>query len=362
MSNNQIELIGWQSWSDCRDPNNFIRRIRNYSPYYNANLLVSIKNAQQELTPIKGWCTWNNFMTKINKEVILEQVLCLKSHKSKISIEYILIDDGWTKWGDWSISDIIKFPNGIKDISDEISRMGFKTGLWIAPYLVDPDSLVVKNHPEWLVKNKKGNPINGKKNYFFDRLIPDKKYLLDLENKEAYSYILNCFNLIIKKWNIKLLKIDFLYAGHFNPIYQDSIFPDILLKKLLSDVKSIDKSIKIIACGCPLYPAVGVVDAMRISDDIILPPLKYIWPINKLMHTRRFNQLKYNYKLRKQTKKLWLIDPDMFVCHPKFGLNDSQIISFQNILLEANGVIMLGDNLLELNENQLQRYIYPLFA
>lgn len=361
MKSRKLKLVGWQSWTHCTEKSKLIKRIRYYSPFGDNNKDIKISKNSSKQRPITGWCSWNAFMLSVNENAVIDIAKWIKNQKQKIPLEYILVDDGWADWGDWAKPNYLKFPNGILSTSRKIDLLGFKPGLWIAPYLVDPKSEVFKNHPEWLARDKNGKIIDGKKNYFFDPLIPSKKYLLDLENKNAYSYILNCFKTIIKVWKIKLLKVDFLYAGHFNPKYKSSKAPDFLLKKLLTDIKNIDKDVVLIACGCPLYPAAGIVDAMRISDDVILPPLKNIWYINHLLHTIRLNQLKDNFELRKTTKDLWVIDPDMFVCHPSFGLTDKQILEFQKIVINSNGVIFLGDYLPDLNKSQLNKYIYPLF-
>jgi len=346
----KIKLVGWQSWTHCSDKQGLFKRIRNYSPFGGDVREIEIEPKSMTSKPPVGWNSWPQFMYDINEDKILTVANWIKKHKNEIPLEYILIDDGWTRWGDWKTPDTTKFPNGLKQLSAKIIEMGLKPGLWISPFMVDGKSELLKTHPEWLAKNKNGEIIDGKKNYFFDKIIPHKKYLLDLENDQAYSYIIDCFKTIILGWNIKFLKIDFTYAGHFNPVYKTQRKPDNQIKQLFKDIQNIQKDVFILACGCPLFPAVGVVDAMRISDDVILPPLKNVPVLNKIVHSKRLNELKDNFNARKETSKIWFLDPDMFVCHPKFGLSEKQTYEYQKIVMDAKGVIFLGDYLPELTK------------
>lgn len=357
----KLKLIGWQSWTHCSDKRGVLKKVRNYSPFGVENREIIVEGTTKKSKPPVGWNSWPQFMFNIIEDKILTVAKWIKDHKHELPLEYILIDDGWTRWGDWTQSYHGKFPNGMGGISSKILNMGLKPGLWIAPFLVDSKSKIFKDHPEWLARDANGKIVSGRKNYSFDNFMPFKKYLLNFENEEAYSYILDCFKTIILDWNIKLLKIDFTYAGHFNPIYNSSEKPDNMLRKLFVDIKNIADEVFIIGCGCPLFPAVGVVDAMRISDDIIYPLLHNLPLIKNFLHPRRLSELQDNFNARKDTSRIWFLDPDMFVCHPKFGLSEKQIYQFQKLVIDSKGLIFLGDYLPELTQQQIDKFLKPLF-
>ncbi len=361
MKNNKIILKGWQSWSNTNHKKYFLKRIRNYSPFDETDSVATNNHHSLPNKPIYGWSSWPSTGTKVTEKYLLSIAQWFANHKKEAPIEYIQIDDGWTTWGDWNITNLNKFPNGLKQTVQKNSELGFKTGLWVAPFLADPKSELFKKHPDWFIKNRLGFYPNGKKNYFFDFLLPDKKYILNLELDDAYAYILNCFKTIINDWKVSLLKVDFLYAGHFYPKYSNQSAPDKLLSKLLKDIRNINKNIYIMACGCPLKPAAGLVNSMRISDDVLLPPLKNTYPLNQLVHKMRLRQLINNFHNRAETKELWQIDPDIFACHKSFGLSKNQTYIFQKITKKSRGVIFLGDNMPEINKMELENYIYPLF-
>jgi alpha-galactosidase len=71
-----------------------------------------------------------------------------------------IIDDGWQdSYGDWGI-DKTKFPNGLKPVFDYIKSLGMKPGLWVSVGSASLNSKVYKEHPEWFVRDKKGNIAN----------------------------------------------------------------------------------------------------------------------------------------------------------------------------------------------------------
>ncbi len=337
----KINLVGWQSWSDTRRSSGIYPR-RYFSPHGQNNLHIDRKSyfINHKSPPI-GWCSWPYFGPHINEQIILEQA----SAAAKLGLEYILIDDGWTTWGDWLYPDSEKFPHGLKWLVKKIKLYGLKTGIWWAPLLAKSSSVLFHTHPDWFIPNLEGTQVLP-----LDIFISDKRRVLDLENPQVSKYLSLVLDYFLD-CGLTLIKSDFLYAGHFNPKFTTSRVPDTLLHELLATCR---KHFYSIACGCPLAPAVGVVDAMRISDDINIPQLNRLWPINHLIVTNRLNQLLNNYKLRQVTKSIWHLDPDAFISDPVFGITTSQSQKLASLIKQADGLIFLGDNLVKISPPRLK--------
>ncbi|RXJ49985.1 glycoside hydrolase family 27 protein [Gelidibacter gilvus] len=114
-------------------------------------LLVSCKNQEQEIrsddlngpislatnkpqTPIMGWSSWNNFHVDINEEVIKAQAdFMVSSGMAEVGYAYVNIDDGFfagrDDHGDLLVHPV-RFPNGMKVISDYIHSKGLKAGIY----------------------------------------------------------------------------------------------------------------------------------------------------------------------------------------------------------------------------------------
>ena len=86
-------------------------------------------------TPPMGWNSWNYFeCSKVNEQVIKDMADAMVSSGMKdAGYEYIVIDDCWQVGRDAEgkiIVDSIKFPGGIKYLSDYIHSKGLKFGIY----------------------------------------------------------------------------------------------------------------------------------------------------------------------------------------------------------------------------------------
>ena len=100
-------------------------------------------------------------------------LISLAKVASDCGVKQFEIDCGWyiangnlgkkASWlestGDW-ITDKIKFPNGLKPVFDEIRKTGMEPGLWISVGSAAGASKVFQDHPEWAVRNEKGESVN----------------------------------------------------------------------------------------------------------------------------------------------------------------------------------------------------------
>ncbi|MDR2057955.1 MAG: glycoside hydrolase family 27 protein [Dysgonamonadaceae bacterium] len=86
-------------------------------------------------TPQMGWNSWNTFATNINEQLVKDIAdIFISSGLKDAGYEYILLDDGWMdmqrdKSGNL-VPHPVKFPNGIKAVSDYVHSKGLKFGLY----------------------------------------------------------------------------------------------------------------------------------------------------------------------------------------------------------------------------------------
>lgn len=73
-------------------------------------------------------------------------------------IELFVLDDGWfgkrdddtSSLGDWFV-DQNKLPGGLDDLAKRINKLGMQFGLWFEPEMVNEDSDLYRNHPDWVI-------------------------------------------------------------------------------------------------------------------------------------------------------------------------------------------------------------------
>ncbi len=267
--------LPWPRWDYCPLPNQQSPKAKQYSN----------KKTTLRLSKPQGyWCSWYALGEKITAEKILEQTkLC---QKFKLPVDTIIIDDGWTKWGDWQAANHDKFPGGITALAREIKKLRFQPGLWLAPFLASPDSALLQQHPEFFVRDQNNRLVNGFRSFPpLDHLFY-RKYLLDFGQKRVKEYIFKSLDQIIEKWGIKVLKLDFLYAPYFNSHLQTAETASRQVKQLLRYLRRQHPEVFVIACGCPFADTQGLVDAIRISKDSTAPPPTFNWLRKYFYHQR----------------------------------------------------------------------------
>jgi len=351
----RLQKLGWQSWN-TGDSSFFRLPVWNYCPIKD-DYLPSLDFRRTTKKPTYGWCSWYYFWRSITEKDVVSQVMWFSRNRN-IPVEYILIDEGWCRWGDWLTPDLRKFPSGMKNLSKKIKKYGFKPGLWIAPFVADKKSLFYKKHKDWYVRHR-GFLVPGWRMTNFGFLSMGK-YLLDVRKKEVMDFIKKCIDEIITIWGYELIKLDFLYAPFFIPgINSDEAASCII--DLLGYIKEKYPKVYTMASGCPLTVALGVIDSMRIGPDTI-PYMVESLPLISNVFSGRIKKVIKNIEERRWTSKFWNLDPDVFVCRKSLGLSDDFLLKFMNEIKRAKGNIFLGDDMTKLSSDRIEKFILPLFA
>lgn len=98
--------------------------------------------------PLRGILTY---------ERIFEEI----EHAAELGVDVFVLDDGWEQaQGDW-IPNKERLPQGLAPIKKKLDQYGMKMGLWFSPMGVDTTTQRYKDHPEWVIKDSEGNPIQA---------------------------------------------------------------------------------------------------------------------------------------------------------------------------------------------------------
>ena len=153
---------------------------------------------------LAGYSSWYNRYQNIDETSIQED---LNGCKTLFRAgDLFQIDDGWErKVGDWLEPDPAKFPNGLRPLADAAHESGFLAGLWLAPFVCEKESLLCKNHPDWLLQVD-GQPWCCGCNW-------SNFYALDIDHPEVQAYLKQVFDRVLQDWGFDLVKLDFLYGA-----------------------------------------------------------------------------------------------------------------------------------------------------
>jgi alpha-galactosidase len=98
--------------------------------------------------------------------------------------------------GDWTVNPQ-KFPAGLKGLIDYINGLGMDFGLWVEPEMVNPDSDLYRQHPDWAI-HFPGRPRSELRN----------QLVLNLARNDVKEYIFGFLDKLAGENNIKYFKWD----------------------------------------------------------------------------------------------------------------------------------------------------------
>ena len=299
---------------------------------------------------LKGWSSWYYYYTRINPDIILQNLSTIKS--KKMNFDFIQIDDGYQKMvGDWL--DLTPSFNGrMKELADRIKDEGMIPGIWIAPFIAEKKSELVTTYPDYVLRTEYGKPILGGYNPSWESKI---YYGLDITNPRFEEYIRNVIRTIVWDWGYKYLKLDFMFGGcirggnHNN--YRLSR-AEVLKYGLKIIREEAGKDAILAGCGMPLTPGIGTVNIMRVGPDtadywttLLTAGLLHSGAMLGLRNSIR------NFSVRSfMNKKLWINDPDCLILrNVRTHYTKHERMTGINAIILAGGLLTLSDNLSELS-------------
>ncbi len=202
------------------------------------------------------WCSWYNYFTGVTEADMLENIDAI--HRLDLPVDVIQLDDGYqTAHGDW-LTPTDRF-SSIAGIADRIKATGRRAGIWLAPFLVFPDSELARDHPDWIVGGATA-PIHAGHNWGRDLLA------LDTTHPAAMDWIAEVFA-TMHRWGYDFFKVDFVYAAAIPGGRYDDVPPLHAYRQGMRTIREAIGDSYLLGCGAPILPSVGLVDAMRVSPD-----------------------------------------------------------------------------------------------
>ena len=213
-----------------------------------------------------GWWSWTAYYFGLSEGTARTNAEWLKSNLRSYGYDLFHVDEGYAYAdGELATPNATLFPHGISQLGYNVSEMGLKFGMWVAPFRVSKRAYVYQEHPEWLVHDGNGKPIQ----IGFVEGSRDPLFVLDTTHPGAQAYLRSTYRTLVQKWGVRYLKADFMddtavEGYHYRPnttaieaeqiglkIIRDAIGPNVLLDK----------------DGSPMLPAVGYTQLGRISTD-----------------------------------------------------------------------------------------------
>lgn len=300
-----------------------------------------------------GWCSWYYYFNRVREQDIHDNLKVLAAdgrNGPEFGCEYVMVDDGHqSELGDWLITDTTKFPSGMAAVARRIGEAGFDAGIWWAPFLVAPEAEVAKLHPEWLVRDEHDKPIVGcSLNPWWG--VTRKMGVLDTTCPEVLKHLENVARTIRFEWGYAIQKLDFLYAAALPGRRSDGsrARAGSLRLGLEAIRRGAGEDAFLLGCGCPLGPAIGVVDAMRIGADVTPYWTNFLARVVlRNVHGLATRHAILNTLTRAVLDRAWwLNDPDcLMVRDSETTLNEEEVRLLATVFGITDGMIVLSDRL-----------------
>ncbi len=134
----------------------------------------------------------------------LEKLSQLAEVAQRIGVERFVLDDGWfgsrrddTKGlGDWVVSKDV-WPQGLGPLIEKVHACGMEFGLWFEGEMLNPDSDIYREHPDWILKAGDRVPPAGR-----------RQHVVDITNPAAYKHLFDQVDKVLSENDIAYIKWD----------------------------------------------------------------------------------------------------------------------------------------------------------
>ena len=133
-----------------------------------------------------------------------DQIVELGRSAAELGVEMLVLDDGWfgtrdddfQALGDWTENQK-KLGGSLAELSDKIHALGLQFGLWIEPEMVNENSRLYREHPDWAFVIPGRLPVRGR-----------HQLVLDFSRKEVVNGIFDQISKVLDSARVEYVKMD----------------------------------------------------------------------------------------------------------------------------------------------------------
>ena len=153
-----------------------------------------------------GWLSWDTYFDQAGSKENLDEARFAAKWFKPFGMEIWNIESWQDNSPKLPVSNFynmnletyaVQFPEGMKWLADEIRKLGFKPGLWMAPFGTGNEAFY-KEHRDWFLHDANGKPIscwNG-------------RFTLDPTVPAAREHLKHIFDVASHDWGYEFFKID----------------------------------------------------------------------------------------------------------------------------------------------------------
>jgi len=179
----------------------------------------------------------------------LDHLADLADRAAAVGVERYVLDDGWfggrrddhAGLGDWTVSRDV-WPDGLHPLVDKVTGLGMEFGLWFEPEMINLNSAMAREHPEWIMSTGNRLPVESRHQQVINLGIP-----------ECYAYIRDAIFDILAEYKISYIKWD-----HNRDLIDAGTVPDgrpgiheqtLAFYRLVDEIKAAHPGLEIETCS-----------------------------------------------------------------------------------------------------------------
>ncbi|MBO7680826.1 MAG: alpha-galactosidase, partial [Thermoguttaceae bacterium] len=227
-----------------------------------------------------GWMSWNTYFDKATAEDNLAEARLGKEYFQPFGMEFWSIESWQGNSDQLPVSHFSnmnletnerQFPLGMKQLADDIRALGFRPGLWMAPFGTGNQQFY-EEHKDWFLHDAEGNAISSW----------NGRWSLDPTVPEALDHLREIFRIASRQWGYEFFKIDGMSGpsiGYMAHLYErpdvrarfhDPTVPNPFERTVAAFREGIGEDRVFLACqGHLTGPEARWADAARIGADIV---------------------------------------------------------------------------------------------
>jgi alpha-galactosidase len=300
-----------------------------------ADELAGALVARQPRALPAGWCSWYTYWNSVTAQDVLDNLAVID--RADLGIDVVQVDDGYQKEiGDWL--DYRPAFGDLDDVAHRILDGGRTPGLWTAPFCVGEHSDLAREHPDWLLPN-----VLAADHHWGQRI-----FALDVTHPAAAEHLVTMFA-TLRQRGFAFHKIDFIYAGAMvGDRFEDVTAIEAYRRGLQLIREGVGDDAIILGCGAPLLPSLGLVDAMRISADV-MP--EWEPALGDLSQPGMRSALAAGRARAWMHGRLWVNDPDCVLVRPQVERPEP----WRDYVGVLKGLAVSSDPLPHLDADHLER-------
>lgn len=293
-----------------------------------------------------GWCSWYSFARDTTAEEVTQNVEVMKSRLK--GLKYVQIDDGYQPaMGDW-LDQGKSFGGNVQGVLKFIRDSGFEPALWVAPFIASTNSRLLREHPDWFVKNSEGKPMPASE-VTFGGWGDGGWYCLDGTHPAVQHHLESVFRVMREQWGCSYFKLDanFWGAVHGGHFYDPKATRVEAYRRGMEAIRRATADAFILGCNHPIWPSLGLIDGSRSSGDIARN-----W---KTVSTCMQQAMDRNW----QNGRLWWNDPDAVLLEDRAtgtmagSLTEEEFRFHATSAYASGGLILSGDDLTTMTPHRM---------